>query len=87
LPAQPDSAFADAVSRSSKSHLAKQEDGRERPKIVHERKQSPLEWFNDDDRRYFTDVCARHLRYSFGYDYADWSRLGPKHPHRERAAA
>jgi hypothetical protein len=87
LPPQPPATFADAVARSSKSHLAKQEEGRDRPKIVHERKRSPLEWFNEDDRRYFSEVCRRHLRQSFGYDYSDWNRLGPRERGADRAAA
>ena len=87
LPAQPRDAFADAVARSSKSHLARQEDGRDRPRIVHERKRSPLEWFCAEDRFYFTDICRRQLRHEFGYDYADWSTLGPQRDRAERAAA
>jgi hypothetical protein len=87
LPPQSSAAFSDAVARSSKAHLAKQEDGRERPKIVHERKRSPLEWYSAEDRRYLTEVCARHLRHTFGYDYADWSTLGPSSPHIDHAAA
>jgi hypothetical protein len=87
LPPQPLTTFADAVARSSKSDLAKQEDGRDRPKIVHERKRSPLEWFGTDDRLYFTEVCRRHLRHSFGYDYENWTALGPRRCINDRAVA
>ena len=60
----------DVVAVSSKSEMAKRGGGKPGSIPAVRMDSRPAEdWFSDEDRRFFVEVCRRHLKYTFGYRY------------------
>lgn len=73
LPPPETSSFERAVAAASKDRMSHSEHPRENLKIVRASERHPFEWFDADDRRFFTAAVTDHLRDWFGYRYDDWS--------------
>ena len=41
--------------------------------VVRRDERPPQQWFDRTQQTFFIDTCARYLKYSFGYDYTDFS--------------
>jgi hypothetical protein len=71
-----------AIAASTKENMAQRENPDKPHKVVRQSRRDPVEWFSDDDRRFFNEVTSRYLHDPFGYDYTDWStaNAGPARP-------
>ena len=62
-----------AVAASSKSAMKKNSRPLNKKEVViRDDPRHPFEWFSPEDREVFQSICAKHLKYSFGYDYFNW---------------
>jgi hypothetical protein len=68
-----DQALDRAIAASAKDTMAQRENPDKPHKVVRQSRRDPVEWFSDEDRRFFQQVTDRGLCESFGYDYHDWS--------------
>lgn len=69
--------LARAIERSTKERMAKKETTAKPAKVIRKSSRHPFEWFTEDDRNYFTEVCRAFLKHHFDYDYTRWDTLGP----------
>ena len=63
----PPNVLDEVVAVSSKSEMAKRTERRSLTLSIEPRPAE--EWFSDEDRRFLAEVCRRHLKYTFGYQY------------------
>jgi hypothetical protein len=76
-----DGVIARAITASTKDRMAARLDPTERnsARVVRAAGRSPLSYYGWADREFLRALTARHLRYSFGYDYGV-DQLGPCRP-------
>jgi hypothetical protein len=41
--------------------------------LVRRDERDPVDWFDANDRDYLSTRCAKLLKHTFGYDFADWT--------------
>lgn len=64
-----DAILETAIKKSSKEEMRKKLDTSESQfeKTVNIEKRNADDWFSEDDTKFFDDICARYLKYDFGY--------------------
>lgn len=82
------SVFQQAAAACSKEQMSRNEPPVRTHNLVRKDDRDPVQWFSPADREYFSTRCARLLRFTFGYDFNDWtSAKRPPHTHTDRARA
>ena len=59
----------EVVAEASKEEMAKRPSPDWRLPVVRTDPRPPHEWYSEEDRRFFAEVCRRNLKYTFGYQY------------------
>ena len=64
-----DSMIESAIEKSSKKEMRKHLDPNrtQADKVVNLEKRQPEEWYSPEDKAFFEEMCARYLKYDFGY--------------------
>lgn len=57
------------IRAASKDEMAKHPNPGEKLRVIRKDSRPSSEWYGDDDRRLVAELCRRHLKYPFGYDY------------------
>lgn len=65
-------ALAHGVAVATKAHMAAKDDPARPPGAVREAQGDPLLVYGAADRRFVSDICARFLVHSCGYDFTRW---------------
>jgi len=73
LPVANPAMFAQAADDCSKERMAANDPHLRNIVLVRKDERDPVDWFNAEDREYFSARCAELLRHTFGYDFNDWS--------------
>lgn len=73
LPVSDTAMFAKAAAECSKDRMAAQDPHVRNISLVRKDERDPVDWFNAEDREYFSARCAELLRHTFGYDFNDWT--------------
>lgn len=73
LPVSDPEVFEKSALACSKEEMSRNEPRVRTHNLVRRDERDPVEWFNDDDREYFSTRCAALLKHTFGYDFNDWS--------------
>jgi hypothetical protein len=85
LPVSNPAMFAQAAADCSKDKMAEKDPHLRNIVLVRRDERDPVDWFNAEDREYFSSRCAELLRHTFGYDFNDWSSA--KKPPKSNANA
>ncbi|MEX2481852.1 MAG: hypothetical protein WD928_13430 [Gammaproteobacteria bacterium] len=67
-----EAALAHGVAVSSKAHMVAKDDPARPPGAVRQIAADPLAMYGPAEQRFVSDVCARYLVHSCGYDYSRW---------------
>jgi hypothetical protein len=70
--AMPDDAIADALASATKAHMAERDPHVHGLTVVRDEPRDWDRWWSADDRAWLRATCARHLKWDFGYAYAEW---------------
>jgi len=73
LPVSDPTVFQAAADACSKETMSRNEPPVRTHNLVRRDERDPVEWFNDEDRAYFSMRCAQLLKHTFGYDFRDWT--------------
>ena len=68
-----DEAIQAGIAAGNKTNMLAKADPERPPGEVHAHSTSVLDWFDDEDKRFFSYYCEKLLRYDFGYDYQVWN--------------
>ena len=59
----------EVVAAASKAEMRKLPNPKGKSFVVRTDPRPADEWYSDEDRRFVAEVCRRHLKYTFGYQY------------------
>lgn len=60
-----------AIEESSKEKMVRLESNGGL-QVVRRDERNPMSWYSQQDRHFVTQICARYLKYTFGYDFNRW---------------
>ncbi|MBX3443027.1 MAG: sulfotransferase domain-containing protein [Planctomyces sp.] len=71
LPSVEPDVFRAAAAESTKERMKPKESGaRRQTEVIRMSRDNPLAWYSPQDLGFVADVCRRHLKHNFGYDYS-----------------
>lgn len=67
-----DEALRAGISAASKTNMLSKADPKRPPGEIQTQEKPVPTWFSEHDKKFFSAVCAKFLKYDFGYDYQAW---------------
>ena len=59
----------EVIAAASKAKMAKFQKPNAQGNLVRQDPRPSAEWYSEEDRRFFAELCRRNLKYTFGYQY------------------